>query len=52
MDLIHVHIIDMFLSHIIIKIQAIRKLDDTEFKNPYDAQFIRVKSASKGGGRE
>lgn len=29
--------------------EAIRKLDDTEFKNPYDAQFIRVKSANKGG---
>ena len=30
---------------------AIRKLDDTEFKNPYDSTFIRVKSA-KGGARE
>ena len=27
---------------------AIRKLDDTEMKNPFDATFIRVKS-SKGG---
>ena len=30
---------------------AIRKLDDTELKNPYDSTFIRVRSA-KGGARE
>ena len=29
---------------------AIRKLDDTEMKNPFESTYIRVKSAK--GGRE
>jgi hypothetical protein len=37
--------------------KAIRKLDDTEFKNPFDRSYIRVKedtreSGGVGGGRE
>lgn len=34
--------------------RAIRKLDDTEFKNPYDKTFIRIvedKDGDRGGGR-
>ena len=29
---------------------AVRKLDDTEFKNPYDHAYIRVRLAKSGGG--
>lgn len=30
---------------------AIRKLDDSEFKNPFDRKFIRVKEEKSSGGR-
>lgn len=31
---------------------AIRKLDDSEFKNPFDASYIRVKPANRGRDRD
>jgi splicing factor, arginine/serine-rich 1 len=31
---------------------AVRTLDDTEFKNPYDSTYIRVKYADKDGGSD
>jgi arginine/serine-rich splicing factor 1/9 len=31
--------------------EAVRKLDDTEFKNPFDKCYVRVKLASKGNDR-